>query len=101
MDDLYERQKVTTTSDSTASSQGGGKEGNSSPFRLVVEIVRNRRRDPQHLSRQRVHHRELGRMKHRPRCVALSVEPVAGQGVTDGGQMHANLVSPPGLQRDL
>ena len=66
----------------------------------VAEVVRKRRGDPKWLIRQRMRHRKLPRVQHRPDLVALAVQPVAGQRMPDRCQMDADLVRAAGEQID-
>src|SRR5688572_8176669 len=49
---------------------------------------------------QWMRHFELRRLQHRPPRALLSIEPVACQRVTDGGQMHADLMRAPRFEID-
>src|ERR1051325_6365308 len=72
----------------------------SAASRLLQKIVRKRRGDAKWLICQRMRHFELSGVQHRPHGAPGAIEPVACQRVSDGREVHADLVRAAGLERD-
>src|SRR5215212_9403245 len=73
----------------------------SAAARLFQKVRWKRRGDAKWLTCQRMRHLELSGVQHRPHGATGSIEPVACQRVTDGGEMDANLMGAPSLERDI
>jgi len=67
---------------------------------FLDEVVRDGCSDDERRIARRMGQSELGGMEHWPLLAPFAIEPVADEGVSDGGEVNSDLMCPPRLQHD-